>query len=53
MDPVSGDVEGDGAGFVEEYPLEDIDIAAADFLKKVRSLWMYGHDLSRSTGRGR
>lgn len=35
IDPVTGDVEGDPAGFAEEYPLEDLEISTSDFMAKV------------------
>jgi coatomer protein complex subunit gamma len=44
IDPVSGDIEGDEDGFPEEYPLEDVELSTADFIRKVtdadfRSTW--------------
>ena len=35
VDPTTGDIEGDEEGFQEEYPLEDVEIATADFIAKV------------------
>ena len=35
VDPDSGEVEGDEEGFVDNYPLEELDIAPADFMAKV------------------
>jgi coatomer subunit gamma len=35
VDPTTGEVEGEPAGFAEEYPLEDLEIATADFMAKV------------------
>ncbi|CAM9903178.1 unnamed protein product, partial [Laminaria digitata] len=35
VDPATGEVEGDEEGFPEEYPLEQLNIATADFMAKV------------------
>lgn len=35
VDPVSGEVEGSGDGFDEEYPLEDLEVSTNDFMAKV------------------
>mmetsp|Transcript_4245 Transcript_4245/g.12527 ORF Transcript_4245/g.12527 Transcript_4245/m.12527 type:complete len:954 (+) Transcript_4245:143-3004(+) len=35
VDPVSGDIEGEEDGFPEEYPLEDVELSTADFMRKV------------------
>lgn len=35
IDPNSGEIEDDQDSFREEYPLEDIEIATADFIAKV------------------
>ena len=35
VEPTTGEIEGDEDGFAEEYPLEDIEIATADFLTTV------------------
>lgn len=35
VDPSSGEVEGDAEGFAEEYPLEDIEVTALDFMEAV------------------
>ena len=37
VDPVSGDIEGEEDGFPEEYPLEDVELSTADFMRKVSS----------------
>lgn len=38
VDPSTGEIEGDEEGFAEEYPLEDIEIATADFMNMVRCM---------------
>lgn len=35
VDPGTGELEGDEEGFPEEYPLEQLNIATADFMAKV------------------
>lgn len=35
VDPATGELEGDEEGFPEEYPLEQLNIATADFMAKV------------------
>lgn len=50
VDPTTGEVEGDPSGFAEEYPLEDLEIATADYMAKVslgdfKKNWeQLGHD---------
>lgn len=38
VDPATGEVEGDEEGFPEEYPLEQLSIATADFMARVRGI---------------
>ena len=35
VDPTTGEVEGDGKGFDEEFPLEDLEVSTNDFMAKV------------------
>lgn len=35
VDPATGELEGDEEGFPEDYPLEQLNIATADFMAKV------------------
>mmetsp|Transcript_12784 Transcript_12784/g.38564 ORF Transcript_12784/g.38564 Transcript_12784/m.38564 type:complete len:901 (+) Transcript_12784:224-2926(+) len=37
VEPTTGEIEGDKDGFAEEYPLEDIEITPADFLRIVET----------------
>ena len=54
VDPATGEVEGDEEGFPEEYPLEQLNIATADFMAKVsgqRSVdRTIDHDLDLTVG---
>ena len=42
IDPTSGEIEDHQDGFREEYPLEDIEIATADFIAKVSCVRIHG-----------
>lgn len=48
VNPVTGEVENDNNGFAEEYPLEDVDISAADFMSKVQVVNMDFRDMWES-----
>jgi coatomer protein complex subunit gamma len=36
VDSITGEIEGDEAGFAEEYPLEDVELTTTDFMAKAR-----------------